>query len=91
MTKTDINLVSAAVDSFVPHDEVGSMVSQPSARELPGTLDRVVASATNSDVKGVGAAGPPRAARSTTRANAPTAPAVPNSPECPAAPPSAAA
>ena len=29
---------NAAADMRVPHDEVGSIVSQPSARELPGTV-----------------------------------------------------
>ena len=29
---------NADADIFVPHDEVVSIVSQPSARELPGTV-----------------------------------------------------
>ena len=40
---------NAAVDMRVPHDEVGSMVSQPSARELLGTELRVVKVATQGE------------------------------------------
>ena len=36
----------------VPHDDVGSIVSQPSARELPGTVLGVVKSRTIAGVSG---------------------------------------
>ena len=66
----------ALADSLDPHDEVGSMVSQPSARELPGV------SLFRAKVSSAGEA-------SHHRAQAPTAAAVPNKPACPAMPPSA--
>ena len=82
---------NADADMRVPQDEVGSIVSQPSARELPGTRLRVVNRRTSAGVNGAGTSSSPRAAFSTALANAPTAGAVPKSPACPAAPPSAAA
>ena len=75
----------------VPHDEVVSIVSQPSARELPGTVVLVVARRTSVGDSGTGTAWSPRAARSAARANAATAGAVPKRPAWPATPPSAAA
>src|SRR5439155_17587092 len=78
-------------DIFVPHEEVGSIVSHPSARELPGTSLLATARATSAGESGGGIDRSPRALRSTVRANPPTDPAVPNRPACPAAPPSAAA
>ena len=62
-------------------------MSQPSARELPGTLVFVVARLTRSGEKGGGSAASPRAPRSIERANAPTPEAVPKRPACPAIPP----
>ena len=56
---------NAAGDISVPHDDVGRMVSQPSARELPGTSLLRVARATRSGVSGAGTDASPRAARST--------------------------
>src|SRR2546428_361254 len=82
---------NAEDDIRVPHDEAGSIVSQPSARELPGTVLFVVNSRTSSAEKGGGMVVSPRAARSIVRANRPTAGAEPKSPAWPAIPPSAAA
>jgi hypothetical protein len=36
-----------AADIRRPHDDVGSIVSQPSARELPGTSSRLAAKASS--------------------------------------------
>ena len=57
----------ALADIFVPQDEVGSMVSQPSARELFGTVVLVAKSGKEGE-------------RIHQRAQAPTAAAVPNKP-----------
>src|SRR6185295_2364248 len=84
-------LPNAAGDIAVPHDEVGSIVSHPSARELPGTLLFLVACATSGGDRGAGTVASPRAPRSTAHAKPPTPAAVPNNPACPAMPPSAAA
>src|SRR5947208_3124685 len=73
---------NADADIRVPHDEEGSIVSQPSARELPVTELFVVARATRAGEKSPAAS--PRAARSMLRANAPTPLAVPKRPACPA-------
>ena len=51
----------------VPHDDVGSMVSQPSARELPATALLVTMAATESGVNGSTEL-MPSAARKTVRA-----------------------
>src|SRR5213083_2250218 len=76
----------AEADIFVPHDEVGSIVSQPSARD-PGTPARAVNALT---VAGAAiAASPFLNEDSMARATSPTACAVPKRPAWPAAPPSA--
>ena len=80
---------NGAGDIRVPHDDVGSIVSQPSARELPGTPPRRATNrrsdaSANTPVR-------PSSTCSTWRAKAPTAGAVPKRPACPATPPSAAA
>ena len=56
----------------VPHDEVGSIVSQPRARELPGTALFIKNKFTISRVNGGGTPLSPRAERNSARANAPT-------------------
>src|SRR6187402_1804685 len=66
----------ALADIFVPHDDVGSIVSHASARELPGTVVFVANNGREGDFIHQ-------------RAAAPTASAVPNSPACDATPPSA--
>ena len=75
-----------------PHDEVGRIMSQPSARELPGTPveARNRQSVSRAARRATGAAVPASEA-SIARAKSPTASAVPNRPEWPAAPPSAQA
>src|SRR5947209_701583 len=82
---------NADADIRVPHEEVGSIVSHPSARELPGTRLFVTARARRAGESGGGIDASPRALRRTIRAKAPTEAAVPNSPAWPATPPSAAA
>src|SRR5919108_271181 len=67
---------NAAADIFVPHDEVGSIVSQPSARE-PGTrLFRVtkIRSVDGDATREL----PPVSPARIDRAKSPTAAAVPN-------------
>ena len=66
-------------DICVPHEEVGNIVSHPSARELPGTVLFVMKLATSSGENGAGPLSS-RAARRRRRAKAPTAGAVPNNP-----------
>src|SRR5882672_5365434 len=78
-------------DIRVPHDEVGSIVSQPSARELPGTVLFVVNARTSSGEKGGGSVASPRAARSMTRANPPPPGPNQNRPGGPPPPPTAGA
>ena len=68
---------TARADIRVPQDEVGSMVSQPSARELPGTRVRVMKRLNVADAATVGA---PRKPAAIVRAKRPTAAALPNSP-----------
>src|SRR6266550_4147032 len=67
---------NADADMRAPHDEAGSMVSHPSARELPPTALFVVARRTRAGESGDGIDASPRAPRSTARAKAPTAAAV---------------
>ena len=63
---------------------------QPSARELPATVDLAVISKNLSRENGARSRSP-RNSPSNMRAKRPTAAAVPNNPACPAIPPSAAA
>ena len=81
----------ARADRRVPHDEVGCIVSQPSARELPGTVARAAKRAAWPVVIPADTMTRPCHSARNQRAKAPTAAAVPKRPACPAAPPSAAA
>ena len=69
-----------------PHEDVGFMVSHPSARVVPGTSVRRVAN--RRTVAGLArpSTAVPRSARSTARPTSPTARAVPNRPACAATP-----
>src|SRR5262245_13204557 len=71
---------NALDDIRVPHDEVGSIVSQPNARELPGTGLRAENVRSSDGVNGGGPEDSPRAAARTTRAKRPTPLTVPKSP-----------
>src|ERR1700730_14430866 len=53
----------------VPHEEVGSIVSHPSARELPGTELLVTNCRTRDGENGCGTPVSPRVARKTARAS----------------------